>query len=276
MSNVHSKYKNPDVLLADLGIENPDELDVNAIAMHCNVFVCYEDLIACEGRIIGNNNKAIISVNNKASLERQRFTVAHELGHWMFDRGTAFDCTEEMLVFQWGSHEKKAEVRANQYAADLLMPDFMFLSRAKNRSITIEVAKELARIFETSLTATSIRLVDAGSMPGLVACYKSGERVWFKRGPNIPRELWPNADLNQKSKSHGLIATGRLGEMIQDDTYADYWISHADAKKYDIHEEAIKVAKDTILVLLWWKNEQQLIDLDGSEPEETDWPDPHF
>lgn len=43
---------------------------------------------------------------------------------------------------------------------------------------------------------------------------------------------------------------------------ADEWIDHPDAHRYSIREDSIRLASDLVLTLLWWRNEQQLLDLD--------------
>ena len=75
------------VLLEDLGITEPDELDLAVIAQHCRATILYKPLEGCAARIAGNEDRAIITVDSNSPRERQRFSAGHELGHWMFDRG---------------------------------------------------------------------------------------------------------------------------------------------------------------------------------------------
>ena len=41
------------------------------------------------------------------------------------------------------------------------------------------------------------------------------------------------------------------------------WVDHWSSHRYSIHEHSVKVASDTILVMLWWKDEAQLLELNG-------------
>lgn len=51
----------------------------------------------------------------------------------MRDRGkVGFSCTEQMLIGEWGS--LNVERGANEYAADLLMPEEMFMKEARNEN----------------------------------------------------------------------------------------------------------------------------------------------
>jgi len=89
-----SPKKTPDELLEELGIKEPSQLKIEAIAFHCQAIILYEPLTGCEANIVGKGDRAIITVNSNAIPTRQRFSAGHELGHWMKDRGqSAFGCT---------------------------------------------------------------------------------------------------------------------------------------------------------------------------------------
>jgi hypothetical protein len=151
-------YKSPAALLEELGVSEPQDIKIEAIAEYCDATIVYEPLKGCEARILGHGERAIITVNSASLRERQRFSGAHELGHWMRDRGKiAFACAEMVFAAEWG--EENPEARANRYAADLLLPPPLFSRRAKNREMTFATVRDLAKDFQTSLTATAIRLV---------------------------------------------------------------------------------------------------------------------
>src|SRR5262249_16785826 len=137
--------------------------------------------------------------------ERQRFSAAHELGHWMRDRGKiAFACTDQMLVKEWG--DDNPERRANRYAADLLLPRKMFEAHARTMPAPLASARTLAKTLETSLTSTAIRLVEVGSCPSMIICSEPSGRKWFARSPLVPAELWPTTKPGTGSIATKLLA----------------------------------------------------------------------
>src|SRR5229473_3109363 len=72
-----------------------------------------------------NADRAIITVNADSRRGRQRFSAAHELGHWMRDRNqVGFSCTNALFRSQWGG--VNPERGANEFAADLLLPQTIF------------------------------------------------------------------------------------------------------------------------------------------------------
>ena len=138
-----SSGQTPAEILSDLGIREPKDLDIEAIAMHCGALIQYKPLSGCEARIMGLDDSAIITINVNSSPERKRFSGGHELGHWMRDRGTAtFQCNEQMFVREWS--EDNPEKRANRFAADLLLPAKMFRPLSKDLPITFATVEKLA------------------------------------------------------------------------------------------------------------------------------------
>ena len=74
-------------LLKDLAVERPEEIDVDAIAVCVGARIRYGTLSGCEARIIGTQEKALITVRIDSHPRRKRFSGAHELGHWELHRG---------------------------------------------------------------------------------------------------------------------------------------------------------------------------------------------
>jgi Zn-dependent peptidase ImmA (M78 family) len=258
-----SHYRRPDRLLHELGITEPEDIQLEAIAEHCGATIIPQPIEGAEARIIGYKDRAIITVNSRSTVGRQRFSGGHELGHWMMDRGrVSFSCTARMFAGEW--QKNNPESRANQYAAELLLPEFMFKPRAKNRPVTLAAVEDLAGVFRTSLTATAIRLVEHGSFPAMIVCNEPGRRKWFARGPDVPRELWPLEQPGRDSIAFDLLRGGAKG-VGPIEVYANQWIDHPESHRYGVLEDSVKLSDNLVLTLLWWKNEKQILDLGADE-----------
>lgn len=70
-------YSAPERLLWSLGIEKPEDIDLEAIAWSIGAKVKYRPLKSCEARICGCGDKAIITVDDGKIPQRRRFSVAH-------------------------------------------------------------------------------------------------------------------------------------------------------------------------------------------------------
>jgi Zn-dependent peptidase ImmA (M78 family) len=266
MNKIRSEhpFKPPAVLLKELGITEPSELVIEAIAQHCGATVIYEPLDGCQARILGFGNRAIITVNARSPLERRRFSAAHELGHWTRDRGkTAFACTDRAFVREWG--DDNPERGANRYAAALLLPPQMLKAAAVSKPITFATVQDLMATFQTSRTATAIRLIELTDLPAMVTCYDQSKRLWFWRSSTVPNDFWPVQQLGDGSIAAALLANTSNAEPGATVVDANEWIDRAGAARHSIVEDSVRAGTGTVLSLLWWKDESQILDADDDE-----------
>lgn len=259
----------PFEILTDLGINDPLDLDIDAIAYHCGATIVYRSLFGCEARIVGVGDQAIITVNARSSAERRRFSAGHELGHWMLDRGTAaFVCDDKTLDREWW--EENPEKRANRFASDLLMPPRMFRPLAKDLPLTFATVQRLAETFKTSLSATAIRLVEYGSYPAMLICNGPEGRSWYVASSGVKGRLWPVDKPGQCTQASGILS-GKSRPNGARDVRADEWIKNFRAEQYWLKEDSIFWPGGGALSLIWWEDERQLLDLDNFEEESGSW-----
>jgi len=98
---------------------------------------------------------AKLYVNDKDSTERQLFTIAHELGHWMLHK-PIFDHDPErypvLLRVQDANEKDPLEQEANCFAANLLVPMRLL------KPVSEAPATKLSKIFGVSRTMMEFRL----------------------------------------------------------------------------------------------------------------------
>ena len=95
-----------------------------------------------------------IVFNRGENVRRQRFTIAHELAHFILHRADLEDGIVEDALFRGGLSNSK-ETEANKLAADILMP---FTLIEKLMAQGFKTITELAERLEVSKVAISIRL----------------------------------------------------------------------------------------------------------------------
>lgn len=95
----------------------------------------------------------VIFINSSDALTRQKFTLAHELAHYILHRDLIRDGIVDDTMYR-SELSNVYEVQANQLAADILMPIRLV---KKWRTIVPDI-KELAKKFEVSEQAMKIRL----------------------------------------------------------------------------------------------------------------------
>lgn len=117
-----------------------------------------------------SRQKAIIGVNNGHSSNRQRFTIAHELGHYLLheqeklhvDRGYQI----QLRHGNSSKGESEEEKEANLFAAELLMPAcFIQQDLAEVKGLDLEndaMIADLATKYGVSTQAMTFRLAYLG------------------------------------------------------------------------------------------------------------------
>lgn len=103
------------------------------------------------GTIINEHDLKVIGVNDNHAQVRQRFTIAHELGHYLM----AHDDTK--FIDDTFDKPNQKEQEANKFAAELLMP-YDFLKKDLEKG-NIKI-KELAQKYLVSEQSMSIRLLE--------------------------------------------------------------------------------------------------------------------
>ena len=252
-------YKSPDSLLEELEITEPDEIDVEAIAYSQGALVIYEPLQKCEAYTLSKGtSKAVIVVNDKSIRSRQRFSVAHELGHWMRDRSFSAFCDKKSYTDSW--YGEGSETLANQYAKDLLLPRSMFAPLVKNLPVTLESVRKLAELFGTSLTATALRLTELGSSPAVIVFSKfsraavgePAQRIWYFKGADVAADLSIHWKMNEKALAYEIRIDDEKHE-VSGDIDAGAWFIIPEDRSVTLHEESIRINCNFILTMLSWE-----------------------
>jgi hypothetical protein len=247
-----------EALLQELRITEPEEIDLGAIAYHVGARVRFRPLCGCEAHILGCGSRAVITVKQDSSARRKRFSIAHELGHWRFDRGKTLVCRVDEYRPRDGTSPEKV---ADAYAADLLMPRYLFLPRAAALGcIAFDSIGGLGEAFKTSLTATAIRLVDLDQFPGFVISHTRSGRKWFARAPSVPRRWYPREDLDVQSSAFGVQFGGRSDDGAPRKISADAWFDRQGAARFMVREQTIRVARDETVSLVLLNDKEMLDD----------------
>lgn len=162
-------------LLESLGLESLLPIDVERVAELLSIDVVYDYLgPGVSGLLITNPNGASIVVQNRDHPNRQRFSIAHEIGHHVlghqFTDGDHVHVDRGNYVSMRGpsasSGENEMEVEANQFAAALLMPSRLVRTRCRELTrgglVFDQHISQLAADFSVSEQAMTIRLTTLG------------------------------------------------------------------------------------------------------------------
>lgn len=183
--------------IEQLGIAAPEDIDIEALAYDAGLEVRYEDLSGCAATLTGFGSRGIATIRPSGTPERDRFSIAHELGHWDLHRGRSFVCRLDDAADSLADG-KQTEREADDYAAHLLMPGRLFRPLVKDlKKPGFDELRDLAQLFQASLLATSLRLVGVDTEPAFLINYDTqGNRRWYKRAPCVPAYWVPGKRLD--------------------------------------------------------------------------------
>ncbi len=150
-------------------------VDPEAVAKSLDLQVDKRPLGDVSGLLITGEGRALICVNSVGETrQRQRFTIAHEIGH--FYLGHQFETGEHVHVDRGNFISARSgrsstgvdpkEVEANQFAAALLMPAPLVEAEAAKLAgdgpLLDQHVAQLAKSFDVSEQAMTIRLSALG------------------------------------------------------------------------------------------------------------------
>jgi Zn-dependent peptidase ImmA (M78 family) len=236
-------------ILLGLGITQPSEIDLEAVAASRNAFIRYEPLDRCEAMIVGNK-KAIIIVNSNSHPERQRFSVAHEIGHWHHHRGKVLYCGAND-VGNPAPGPLNPERQADEFASDLILPPFMLAPRlAKLSRVRLSDVREIAAEFSASLTATLIKIVQSNRFPLILACYDRSGLRWSKPAPMLPGWWKLHRTLDPQTFAGQMLFEKAAEEAWPRIMPGDAWFDFRGADRHEVREQSYPLPNDQVLTIL--------------------------
>jgi hypothetical protein len=143
-------------------------------------------MTGAEARLLRKGARGIISVRDDvASKGRRRFSIAHELGHWILHEGAGqwWVCSAQDIYAYAGGLQ---ELEANRFAAELVMPAPLFRPYCERGTFGFMLVERLSELFCTSLTATALSVVEH-SPERCCVVLSDGEKVnWSWRSRRLP------------------------------------------------------------------------------------------
>lgn len=147
-----------DALLEAAGVTSPP-VPIRDLVHDCGVRILPWDFEDIDGLVLELDEGAVIWVNQDQAPTRQRFTLAHELGHHLLRHADTFhlDLGGDLAPNATGGHPNydwRAERAANEFAASLLMP----ASMVRHSAAALSDVRALASRFKVSPAAMGFRL----------------------------------------------------------------------------------------------------------------------
>jgi Zn-dependent peptidase ImmA (M78 family) len=154
-------------LLEEYDIKKPP-VPVDKLAHALNIRLISESLPEEISGILDLRNKPVMMINSGHHLNRRRFSIAHEIGHFILHKPLGIHVDKQSYFRSAKSAEnlEEYEIDANKFAAALLMPEEMVSKELDQFTdwldSDIDVLAILADTFKVSATAMGYRLQNLG------------------------------------------------------------------------------------------------------------------
>jgi Zn-dependent peptidase ImmA (M78 family) len=152
-------------LLAELDI-NEVPTPIEDVARALEIHIKRAPSADFSGLLLRKNGRALIGVNSSEAPARQRFTIAHEIGHFVLhpQKDAFVDFRKDRAG---GEVKPPRERHADMFAAALLMPRKSLLKdfrRLAKNGFTDQITATLARQYAVSEDAMRFRLMNLNSL----------------------------------------------------------------------------------------------------------------
>ncbi len=186
----------PETLIGAILKHHPDmqrRVPVEAIASSVGIAEIRDiDADAFEGVLIANPEKTsgIIGARRGLSPRRRRFTIGHELGHFLIrSHGAKMQCRNaDMREKRNTTPGQRREYEANRFSAGLLMPKPMFVKDIDTLgSADVTHAKVLSDMYNVSLEAIANRYVELSIESCAFVFSKDGVVRYARSSKSMPQ-----------------------------------------------------------------------------------------
>lgn len=234
-----------------------------------------------EGAIVKKDGQGFIFYNESSIESRQRFTIGHELGHWMIPHhllNNSLSCTKDKFSkFNSNSKDLSKEVRieieANRFSAQLLMPSAEFKSDINRTEPDLRHLFKVAQKYNVSMAACCMRFKELSDFSCAIIHHHNFviTRVLKTKGfPLLDRNFKQRAFISPKSIS----ANAKINTSLD---LIDWkiWLQSPNKDKKELYEQVFQ-QNDGYRITLLYLDDSKESDEDDLELERLSEWNPKF
>ena len=236
------------------GLKTPADLVLEDLAFAQGVVVMEGRLDSADARLIRKGSKGLVRIKEDIpEVGRKRFAIAHELGHWLLHKAISqivFCTSEDMIARYKGS---VPEIEANYFAAELLMPERLYREKMGGADPSTTLLRDLTDYFQTSLTATAVRMVEVADDSRAIVVTKNGVIQWWRASERFDG-FWIDAKTEASPNTvAGAYFRGQRMTPTAEKVNGEEWLGErASHVAEELYELAIPMDRyGQVLSLLW-------------------------
>jgi Zn-dependent peptidase ImmA (M78 family) len=146
------------------GFDGQLPVDVVSVARNLGVAIVEAADLSVDGYVgLTKEGQLVIRYRRANQDSRNRFTIAHEIGHLVIARVTGVPITERKSRTGFDSEEKLA----NRLAAEILMPEFVLRNNLRRSSPRWGIVHKLRELFGVSASALLRRATEVSGIAAI-------------------------------------------------------------------------------------------------------------
>jgi Zn-dependent peptidase ImmA (M78 family) len=172
-------------LLWECGVDEPSKIDPLLIVGRRKIIVIYGKLDGATAQILRQGERAIIRVSDQiVQIGRRRFTIAHELGHYLLGHRIPTEM-ELGTTAPFSAHQER---EADLFAVEFLMPE-AWVAPMCRVAPSFAAIHAIAKTFQMSIVASAMRYVEFSAARCAIVYSEGGNVVWAKRSRTFPGRI---------------------------------------------------------------------------------------
>ena len=200
-------------ILEKFGLSSVVDVDIRDLAFELGLLVRTRPIRGAEGRLMRSGSRAIAVVDAAITEQgKRRFVAAHELGHYELHANEPMFVCDTAAFYAWHK-SRPAEIEANRFAAELLMPKACFVDEGRAVQPSLDAVGVLANSYRVSLTAAAFRYVHLDVFPSALVFCRQGRIEWSIVSDSLPLQyIGPRRVVHPHSGAGEYFQTGSTSQ----------------------------------------------------------------
>ncbi len=204
----------------------PPQLDLETLARDLRLSILEVNSESFDGALLRSRtgpSGRILVRQDMRETGRKRFTIAHEIGHFVLHRQQRVSCSSAEIA-NWKDDQTDPERQADGFASELLLPSAEVKKQIGGQWPGFQVVQQIAAYFDVSLTAAARRYCDVAPQSCAVVWTVESKIRWMHRSPSFVH--W--VKVGQEAGEGSFAARALAGQPVPDDMQevaAGEWVS---------------------------------------------------
>lgn len=178
-----------------------------------------------DGYLICSDGQKLIFVSSKVqNKHRQKFVVAHEVGHFLMHQNQMYGCSNVSLSSNAKVNTPSQERDANAFATEFLAPINELRSLIPNNSLRLSDISVIADFFDISMSHAAIKCIQNSKAENeTLLCYNGDRLQWYvtKGSYNFRNRIPTRCPINVGNITKAAYVKGVWDNLFEGSVYQE-------------------------------------------------------